>query len=76
MFLESNKGILHEANEKLLPLPTRQPLIKKLNVEKLNKSGTKQDADMEDQSGDYLSWPLEEQIVLLTFLRHSSCSAL
>lgn len=52
---------------------TKQVLIKKLNVEipslKLNKSGTNQNADMEDQSGNYLCCSLEEQIVLLTFLQ-------
>lgn len=66
--------------ESFCPQPTKQALIKKLNAEippqKLNKSSTNQDADTENQSGNYLCRSLEEQIVLLTFLQHSSCSAL
>lgn len=64
----------------LHPQPTKQALIKKLNMvippPWLNKSDTNRDADTQDQSGNYLFWSHEEQIVLLTFLQHSSCSAL
>lgn len=44
------------------PQPTKQGLTKKLSVEKLNKSGTNQYADMDNQGGNYLCRSLEEKL--------------